>query len=416
MAVLAAVTSRKQRAASKDMKKDSRGETADMKGLFYRTKIMKNFFLLLVTRYSLLVTAIVACYSLPVTVVHAERIKDIASFSGVRENELIGYGIVVGLNGTGDKDGTYIFQPFANMLTKMGVNVNPADVKGKTKNIAAVIVTAKIPTMVKPGSKVDVHVSSIGDAKSLQGGTLLMTPLKGHDSNVYAVAQGPISIGGFVGGGAGAQAVKNHPNVGSIPNGAIIEREVPVQLSRKNKLDVLLTMKDITTSKRIADNINSELGGMYAKAESPSTISITVPDVFADRLIDLMSAVEQINVDIDMPARVVVNERTGTVVIGENVSISPVAIAHGALTVEVRTEFQVSQPPSLAPEGAATVVTPKQDAKVEEKKASLIETSGATIGELVKALNVLGVSPRDLVAILQAIKAAGSLKADLVLI
>ena len=262
----------------------------------------------LATCYLLLATVLIA------TAVHAERIKDVSSFAGVRENELIGYGIIVGLNGTGDKDGTYIFQPFANMLTRMGISVNPTDVKGKTKNIAAVIVTAKLPTMVKPGSKVDVQVSSIGDAKSIQGGTLLMTPLVGPDNNVYAVAQGPVSIGGFVAGGGGAQTIKNHPNVGSIPNGAIVEREVPVQLNRKNRLDILLVTQDITTSKRVADRINDNLGGVYAKAEGPSSISILVPDSFSDRVIDLMSTIEQINVDVDVPARVVFNERTGTVV------------------------------------------------------------------------------------------------------
>ncbi|MFZ5996145.1 MAG: flagellar basal body P-ring protein FlgI [Nitrospirota bacterium] len=346
---------------------------------------------------------------------YAERIKDIATFSGIRENELIGYGIVVGLNGTGDKDGTYIFQPFANMLTRMGISINPADVKGKTKNIAAVIVTAKLPTMVKPGSKVDVQVSSIGDAKSLQGGTLLMTPLKGPDGSVYAVAQGPLSIGGFSAGGGGAQTIKNHPNVGTVPNGAIVEREVPVQLNLRNRFDVLLMTQDITTAKRVADRINRQLSGNFAKAEGPSVISVTVPDAYADRVVELMAAVEAIHVDVDLPARVVVNERTGTVVVGENVSISSVALAHGGLTIEIKTEFQVSQPPSFASESAETVVVPKKEVAAEEKKASFVEVKGATIGELVKALNALGVAPRDLVAILQAIKAAGSLKADLVI-
>ncbi len=391
--------------------KISRGEAIGMRGFFYCAKAAARLFILLVTRCLLLVTVV----PLFVTVVHAERIKDIASFSGVRENELVGYGIVVGLNGTGDKDGTYIFQPFANMLTRMGVSVSPADIKGKTKNIAAVIVTAKLSTMIKPGSKVDVQVSSIGDAKSIQGGTLLMTPLKSYDNNVYAVAQGPISIGGFIAGGAGAQTIKNHPNVGTIPNGAIVEKEVPVQLNKKNRLDILLASQDITTSKRIADGINSQLGGTFAKAEGPSDISIMVPDAYAGRVIELMASIEQINVDIDAPARVVINERTGTVVIGENVSISPVALAHGGLTIEIKTDFQVSQPQPFAPAGAATVVVPKQALKVEEKKAALMDVKGATIGELVKALNALGVTPRDLVAILQAIKAAGSLKADLVL-
>jgi flagellar P-ring protein precursor FlgI len=349
------------------------------------------------------------------TTVHAERIKDIAAFSGIRENELIGYGIVVGLNGTGDKDGTYIFQPFANMLTRMGISVNAADIKGKTKNIAAVIVTAKLPTMIKPGSKVDVHVSSIGDAKSLQGGTLLMTPLKGADGNVYAVAQGPVSIGGFLAGGAGAQAIKNHPNTGSIPNGAIVEKEVPVQLNDKNRLDLLLTVPDITTAKKTADRINIGLGGDFAKAEGPSVVSIKVPDAYMNRVVDLMSKIELINVDVDVPARVVINERTGTIVIGDNVTISPIALAHGGLTIEIKVEYEAVQPPPLAPKTAETVVVPKIEMKAEEKKAPLVEVRGTTIGELVKALNVLGVTPKDLVAILQAIKTSGSLKAELVI-
>jgi flagellar P-ring protein precursor FlgI len=347
--------------------------------------------------------------------VYAERIKDIASFSGIRENEIIGYGLVVGLNQTGDKDGTYIYQPFANMLNRMGITVNQADLKTKTKNIAAVIVTAKLPTMTRPGSKVDVQVSSIGDAKSIQGGTLLMSPLKGPDGQVYAVAQGPISTGGFSGGGGGASAVKNHPTVGMIPNGAIVEKEVPVQMNRKSRLDLLLATQDITTSKRIADKINESFQDGIAKAESPSLISLNVPQDYSEKILDFMSKIELLDVPVDLPARVVINERTGTVVIGENVRIAQVALAHGGLTIEIKTEFQVSQPSPLAPKQAATVVVPTTEVKVEEKKGSLMAVRGATIGELIKALNALGVTPRDLVAILQAIKAAGSLKAELVL-
>ena len=345
----------------------------------------------------------------------AERIKDIASFSGVRDNEIMGYGLVVGLNGTGDKDGTYIFQPFANMLNRMGINVSQADIKGKTKNIAAVIVTAKLPTMVRPGSAVDVQVSSIGDAKSLQGGTLLMAPMKGPDGNVYAVAQGPISIGGFSAGGGWTSTVKNHPNVCMIPNGAIVEKEVPVQLNRKSRLDLLLAAQDITTSKRIADKINDQFKSNIANAETPSMVAINVPQDYLGKVVDFMSRVELLDVAVDLPARVIINERTGTVVIGENVRISPIALAHGGLTIEIKTEFQVSQPQPFAPNKAETVVVPKEQVKAEEKKGYLMEVQGATIGELIKALNALGVSPRDLVAILQAIKAAGSLKAELVL-
>lgn len=375
---------------------------------------MNLFLCKLINVRSLLLVPVVFC-SLLVSVAGAERIKDFATFSGVRENEIIGYGIVVGLNGTGDKDGTYIYQPFANMLSRMGVSVNQADIKGKTKNIAAVIVTAKLPTMVRPGSRVDVQISSIGDSKSLQGGTLLMTPLKGADGNVYAVAQGALSIGGFAAGGGGAGSVKNHPNVGMIPSGGVVEREVPVQLNKKNRLDLLLMIQDITTAKRVADKINERLGGSFAKPEGPSVVSILVPDSFSERVVELMSEIELVTVAVDVPAKVIVNERTGTVVIGENVSISPIALSHGGLTVSIKTETQISQPPSLAPATAQTAVVQQKDVAVEEKKAALMEVRGATIGELVKALNALGVTPRDMVAILQAIKAAGSLKADLVI-
>lgn len=388
--------------------KMAKGEGLRAKG-FTEEKI-KSLFCFLLFVFSLLPLAF--CLS---SAAYAERIKDIATFSGVRENELVGYGLVVGLNGTGDRDGTYYFQPFANMLARLGINVNPADVKGKTKNVAAVIVTAKLPTMVMPGSKVDVQVSSIGDAKSLQGGTLLASQLKGFDNNVYAVAQGPVSIGGFIAGGGGTQTIKNHPNVGTIPDGAIVEREVVVHLNRKNSLDVLLNEQDFVTSTKVAGRINERLGGNYAKAEGPSVISLIVPDAFANKVVDLISTVEMINVPIDTPARVIVNERTGTVVFGENVTISPVALAHGSLTIQINTDYQVSQPPPFAPPGAKTVVTPQKQVTVDEKKATLVQVRGSTIGELVKALNTLGVTPRDLVAILQAIKAAGSLNAELVI-
>jgi flagellar P-ring protein precursor FlgI len=269
--------------------------------------------------------------------------------------------------------------------------------------------------MVRPGSKVDVLVSSIGDAKSLQGGTLLMAPLKGPDGNVYAVAQGAISIGGFAGGGGGTTTVKNHPNVGMIANGAIVEKEVPVQMNRKSRLELLLAAQDLTTSKRVANRINETFQGTIAKAESPSLIALNVPQEYLEQIVDFMSKIELLDVVVDLPARVIINERTGTVVIGENVRISPIALAHGGLTIEIKTEYQVSQPPPFAPKKAETVVVPKEEVKAEEKKASLMEVKGTTIGELIKALNAIGVTPRDLVAIIQAIKAQGSLKAELVL-
>lgn len=338
----------------------------------------------------------------------AERLKDVSVFAGIRENELIGYGLVIGLNGTGDKDGTYVFQPFANMLTSMGITVNPNDIKGKTKNIAAVIVTAKLPTMTKPGTRVDVQVSSIGDAKSLQGGTLLMTPLKGLDGNVYAVAQGALSIGGVPSGGG--QASRTHPNVAMVPGGALVEREVPVRLNDKNKLDLMLMVQDISTAKHVADRINAQLGGGFAKAESPSSISIMVPPNYTNRVVDLMSVIEQIDVKIDVPARVVINERTGTIVIGENVSIAPIALSHGLLSITVKNEIK----PPVAPANTPQANAPAQPI-IEEKKEMLVPVKGATVGELLKALNAIGATPKDMVAILQAIKASGALKADLVI-
>src|SRR5208282_523007 len=331
--------------------------------------------LLLFTFYFLLVTS----------GAYAERIKDIAIFSGARENELIGYGLVAGLKGTGDSDGTYYYQPVANMLARMGINVNPGDVKGKTKNIAAVIVTAKLPTMLKPGAKIDVEVSSIGDCKSLLGGTLFTTPLKGLDDNVYAIAQGPVSIGGFAAGGI-TTAIKNTPNTGTVPNGAIVEREVPVQLNKKNSLEILLNMPDFTTSIRVASKINERLGGLFAKADGPSAVSLIVPDSFADKVVDVIATVEMLSVPVDMPARVIINERTGTVVMGENVTISPVALAQGALTI------MINQPPPPAPVGAGAAAAPTAGGQ----RVSLAQVKGSTIGELVRALNALGVTPKDL--------------------
>ena len=401
MAVLTRVSSKDKAVGSKDS-----GENT-MKD---RTKKIQTCISLVHTSYCIVLAVccllFIACCLLP-TVVHAERIKDIATFSGARENELIGYGLVAGLKGTGDSDGTYYFQPMANMLKHLGINIAPGDIEGKTKNIAAVMVTAKLPTMLKPGSQIDVDVASIGDCKSLQGGVLFSTQLRGLDNNVYAVAQGPVSIGGFLAGGGG-QTIKNHMNSGTVPNGAIVEREVPVQLERKNRLEILLNVPDFTTSTRVANKINERLGGLFAKADGPSSVSLIVPDSFADKAVELIATVEMINVSVDTPARVVINERTGTVVIGENVAINPVALAQGALTIVIKTD----QPPTLAPGGARTAVAPQT---AEGKKVSLAQVKGASVGELVRALNAMGATPKDLVAILQAIKAAGSLNAELVI-
>jgi len=348
-----------------------------------------------------------------VTAVHAERIKDIAVFEGIRDNQLIGYGLVVGLDGSGDK-GQATIQGVVNMLIRMGITLNPKDIS--TKSVAAVMVTATLPPFAKPGMKIDALVSTIGDAKSIQGGTLLLTPLKGPDGRVYALAQGPLSIGGFAAAGEGASAQKNHPTVGKIPMGVTIEKEVPFTLGNGMELRLFLNKPDLTTVNEVTQKINTALGGNYASSMDPSSIKIVVPLQYRDNLVGLMTAIETIDVEVDMPAKVVINERTGTVVIGSHVRIAPVAISHGSLTIEIKTVQKVSQPLPFAPEKAETVVVPESDITVKEQKASLAEVSGVTLGEIIKALNALGVTPRDLISILQALKASGSLRAELEII
>lgn len=344
----------------------------------------------------------------------AERIKDIGNFEGVRENQLVGYGIVVGLSGTGDK-GLAPVLSIANMLQRMGITIRPADIK--SKNSAAVLVTVNLPPFPKNGMKLDALVSTIGDAKSLKGGTLVLTPLKGGDGKVYAVAQGPISIGGFLGGGGGNSVAKNHQTAGIVPEGAIIEKEPDFHLSDNNEIRFFLKNPDFTTANEIANKINEFYKKEIAIAKDPSSVKINIPEEFrGDNLPKFLSIVEKIDVVVDNSAKVIVNEKTGTVVIGENVKLSPAAIAHGNLIVTIKTDYEVSQPLPFAPKGSETVVVPKKEVKVEEQKGYLTEIKGASLGEIVRALNNLGVSPTDLIAILQALKAAGSLKATLEII
>jgi flagellar P-ring protein precursor FlgI len=352
-------------------------------------------------------------YCLLCTIAYAERIKDIATFEGVRENQLIGYGLVGGLDGSGDKS-LATMQVIANMFQRMGSTVNTNDIMAK--NTASVMVTAKLPPFPKPGTKVDATVSAIGDAKSLQGGTLLLTPLKGPDGKVYALAQGPVSIGGFAGGGGGTSIQKNHPTTGKVPEGVIIEKDVPFVLGNKNEIKIFLNMPDFTTATNIVNKINEELKSNYASTIDPSAVKLRIPPEYSNRIVEFITLVEGIDVSVDEPAIVVINERTGTVVIGDKVRISPVAIAHGNLTIEIKTEYEVSQPSSFAPEKAETVVVPKKQVTAKEQKASLIQVSGVTLGEIVKGLNVLGVTPRDIISILQALKASGALRAELEII
>jgi flagellar P-ring protein FlgI len=344
----------------------------------------------------------------------AERIKDIASFEGMRQNQLIGYGLVVGLDGSGDKGNQTLFT-IANLLQRMGLSLKIADIKAK--NAAAVMVTAALPPFPKPGMKLDALVSTIGDAKSLQGGTLLLAPLKGPDGRVYALAQGAVSVGGFIGGGAGTTIQKNHTAAGKVPNGVTIETEPQFTFASGNEIRIFLRDPDFTTAAQAAKKINETLQSESAATTiDPSTIILKIPEQYQGKVVQLVALVEAIDVVVDVPARVVINERTGTVTIGEAVRIAPVAIAHGSLTIEIKTEYNVSQPLPFSPNQAQTVVTPKQTVNIKEQNASLLHVSGATLGEVVRALNALGVTPRDLVSILQALKAAGALRADVEII
>lgn len=358
--------------------------------------------------------AIVAAVCLCQTVWGA-RIKDVASIKGIRSNQLVGYGLVVGLDGTGDKQQTrFTIQTLANMLEDMGIRVDKNLVK--VKNVAAVMVTANMPPFSRIGNQLDVLVSSIGDAQSLVGGTLLMTPLKGVDGNVYALAQGPISIGGVGASGGGGGVTVNHLLAGRVADGASVEREIPMNLDGRSSLTMMLFTPDFTTASRIADAINAALRHPSARMLDSGTIEICIPENRQLSVASFLADIEGLNVMPDAVAKVVVNERTGTVVVGENVRISTVAISHGNLTISVRESAQVSQPQSFSGQGE-TVVTPETQVVIEQEKRNLmVVDGGATIGDLVSALNAIGVTPRDLISIFQSIKAAGALQAELEII
>jgi len=341
------------------------------------------------------------------------RIKDIATFEGVRENQLIGYGVVVGLEGTGDTtQNKFTFQTIANYLDKMGLTLDPKAFQ--MRNTAAVAVTATLPPFPRVGQKIDIMVSSIGSAKSIQGGILLITPLKGADSKVYAVAQGPISIGGFNASQGGTGVRKNHSTVGRIPNGGIIEREIPFNFSSQNYFVLVLNNDDFTTTNRVVNVINNKFGDIAAAIDS-RTIKIIIPEKFKRNKILMVSLLENLEVKPDSRAIIVVNERTGTVVFGENVKISRVALAHGNITVTIKTDYNVSQPNPLSQ--GQTVVTKQKDVNVKEEEARFTVVEGTTtISDVVKTLNALGATPRDIIAILQAMKSAGAIKAELKII
>ena len=340
------------------------------------------------------------------------RVKDLADIEGVRSNQLIGYGLVVGLNRTGDRvqQNIYARQTLQNLLERMGISTNAAGLK--PENIATVLVTATLPPFARPGSKIDVTVSSIGDAKSLQGGTLILTSLKGLDGQVYAVAQGSISIGGISAGNSGNSVEINHPTVGRMPNGANVERAVPTELAANNQLTMVLRNEDFSTAARLNDVINVKFGPGTARALDGRNIDVIVPDSYSSNRVRFIAELESLTLRPDKIAKIIINERTGTIVMGSEVKIASVAISQGGVTVKVGTEYDVSQPNPLSP--GRTFVIPNTSIDIKEKKPeSVILPDGATVDEVVRGLRSVGVSARDIISILQAIKSAGAMNAEL---
>jgi flagellar P-ring protein FlgI len=342
------------------------------------------------------------------------RIKDLTTVEGIRDNQLIGYGLVVGLAGTGDKQQTiFSIQILANMLQRMGVNVKSQILNIQVRNIAAVFVTADIPPFSRPGMKMDVTVSSIGDAKSLAGGTLILTPLSAPDGQVYAVAQGPLIIGGYSAGAAANAKVVNHPTVGRIPSGALVERDTSIDLTKMTSLSLLLRDADFDAARDIALAINKELG--LPAAHVVNSRRIELPDIKADApdVQTLMARIGDLTIHTKPRAMVVVDERTGTVVMGGNVTISSCSILHGNLSIEVTTQLQVSQPAPFSKTGQTEVV-PQTSVQAQESPLQVIQLKeGATVEELIRGLQAMGVSARDVASILQSIKAAGALNSEL---
>ena len=342
----------------------------------------------------------------------ASRIKDLANVEGIRQNQLIGYGLVVGLNGTGDSlnNAPFTKQSLQAMLERLGVNIRGAALR--TGNVAAVMVTANLPAFGTQGTRIDVTVSALGDAKSLQGGTLLVTPLLGADGNVYAVAQGSLAIGGFQAEGDAAKITRGVPTVGRIANGAIVEREIDFALNRLSQLRLALRNPDFTTSKRIASAINDFIGGSLAEPLDPATVQITIPKKYPTSVVALLTEIEQLQVEPDLAGKIVIDERSGIIVMGRGVRVSTVAVAQGNLTVTISETPLVSQPAPFS--RGQTQVVPRTRIGVQEegRKLALVK-EGMSLQQLVDGLNALGIGPRDMIAILQAIKAAGAIQADI---
>jgi flagellar P-ring protein FlgI len=356
-----------------------------------------------------------AAWALAPSPVQAQaRIKDIVAFEGVRDNQLVGYGLVVGLNGTGDdlKSAPFTRESLIGMLQRLGVSARDSDLD--TKNVAAVMVTASLPPFARQGTRVDITVSALGDADSLLGGTLLVTPLLGADGEVYAVGQGSIAIAGFSAKGDSQSVTKGIPTTGRISNGAIVEREVNFKLGDLTSVKLSLRNPDLTTARRVANAINTFVGEPTARSTDPATVQVAVPAKYKGDVVGLLTDIEQLPVRADQIARVVIDERSGVIVMGESVRISTVAIAQGNLTIRITETPQVSQPAPFSNTGNTQTV-PRTDVQVQEdgeRKLAVLPT-GVTLQELVNGLNALGIGPRDMITILQAIKAAGALQADI---
>lgn len=340
------------------------------------------------------------------------RVKDIATVAGARDNQLVGFGLVTGIAGDGDKNPTYTLQAVANFLQRFGLTLPAATMS--LKNVAAVMVTADISAFKKNGSRLDVVVSSLGDAKTLQGGVLLQTPLIGADGTPYAVAQGPLSIGGFSAGNDTASVIKNHPTVGQIVGGALVEKEIPTEIVRNNTIELLLREPDFTSSARLAIAINAVFTNSCEAVDS-TTVRVRVPEALAAAPVQFIAMLEAIEVNPDTPARIIINERTGTIVATARIRIAACAVSHGNITISIANNYDVSQPAPFANRGE-TVVTPRTDTNASEQKASLVPLPELpTVEKVAASLNSLGVTPRDMMAIFQAMKQAGALHAELVL-
>jgi flagellar P-ring protein precursor FlgI len=345
------------------------------------------------------------------SVLPAARLKDLVTIEGVRDNQLIGYGLVVGLAGTGDRRQTmFSAQSLTNMLERMGVSVPPSAIR--VNNTAAVMVTATLPPFAQPGSRLDITAAAIGDCSNLQGGILVLTSLRGADGQVYAIAQGPVMTGGFSAGKSGNSQTVNHPTVGRAPAGGIVERPAP-SVAPKGIIRLQLRQSDFTTSARIVEAVNKSFQNeaATARAENSGVVSVSVPPAYSSRTIEFISALENLAVEADRSARVVINERTGTIVLGKDVRVAPVAILHGNLSVEIQTTMNVSQPTALA-QGTTQVVPETRTTAQEEKARNVILKNGATVEELVRALAAIGSTPRDVIAILQNLRSAGALEAE----